>query len=56
MSETLAAVAKKDAAETKKLPEQLLARAKEQGTDLVGPGGQLNQLTKTVLETAWKRR
>lgn len=52
MSETLEAVAKKDAAETKKLAEQLLAQAKEQGIDLAGPGGFLNQLTKTVLETA----
>ncbi len=52
MSETLEAVANKDAAETKKLAEQLLAQAKEQGIDLVGPGGLLNQLTKTVLETA----
>ncbi|MBF6166914.1 IS256 family transposase [Streptomyces gardneri] len=52
MSETLDAVAKKDAADTKKLAEQLLKQAKEQGIDLVGPGGLLNQLTKTVLETA----
>ncbi|WP_067684306.1 IS256 family transposase [Nocardia miyunensis] len=52
MSETLEAVANKDAAETKRLAEQLLAQAKEQGIDLVGPGGLLNQLTKTVLETA----
>ncbi|OBA42049.1 MULTISPECIES: IS256 family transposase [unclassified Nocardia] len=52
MSETLEAVANKDAAETKKLAEQLLAQAKEQGIDLVGPGGLLNELTKTVLETA----
>lgn len=53
MSETLAAVAKKNAADpTKKLAEQLLAQAKEQGIDLVGPGGLLKQLTKTVLETA----
>lgn len=51
MSETLESVAK-DAADTKKLAEQLLAQAKEQGIDLVGPGGLLNQLTKTVLETA----
>ncbi|WP_373889276.1 IS256 family transposase [Nocardia sp. XZ_19_369] len=36
----------------KKLAEALLAQAKEQGVDLVGPGGLLNQLTKTVLETA----
>jgi putative transposase len=32
--------------------EQLLARAKAQGVELVGPGGLLNQLTKRVLETA----
>ncbi|MGW0357765.1 IS256 family transposase [Nocardia nova] len=51
MSETLESVAN-DAADTKKLAEQLLAQAKEQGIDLVGPGGLLNQLTKTVLESA----
>jgi transposase-like protein len=34
------------------LAEQLLAQAKEQGVDLVGPNGLLNQLTKNVLETA----
>lgn len=32
--------------------EQLLAQAKEQGVSLVGPGGLLGGLTKTVLETA----
>ncbi|MGV9823575.1 hypothetical protein [Nocardia xishanensis] len=51
MSQTLAAMAKKDAAETKKLAEQLLAQVKHEESNLVGPGG-LNQLTKTVLETA----
>ncbi|WP_127795219.1 IS256 family transposase [Agromyces sp. LHK192] len=30
----------------------LLAQAKQQGVSLVGPGGLLSQLTKTVLETA----
>ncbi|MFD6895439.1 IS256 family transposase [Rhodococcus sp. NPDC060086] len=34
------------------LAEQLLAQAKEQGIDLMGPNGLLNQLTKNVLETA----
>jgi transposase-like protein len=34
------------------LAEQLLVEAKEQGVELVGPGGLLNQLTKRVLETA----
>nr|WP_241032544.1 IS256 family transposase [Rhodococcus pseudokoreensis] len=36
----------------KQLAEQLLAQAKEQGVDLMGPDGLLNQLTKNVLETA----
>jgi putative transposase len=36
----------------KDLAERLLAQAKEQGVSLVGQGGLLNQLTKTVLETA----
>ena len=34
------------------LAQQLLAQSKEQGIELVGPGGLLNQLTKNVLETA----
>jgi putative transposase len=34
------------------LAEQLLAQAKQQGVELVGPDGLLNQLTKRVLETA----
>ena len=34
------------------LAEQLLAQAKEQGVELVGPNGLLNQLTKNVLEPA----
>lgn len=36
----------------KVLAERLLAQAKEQGVSLVGPGGLLSQLTKSVLETA----
>ncbi len=36
----------------KELAERLLAQAKEQGVSLVGPGGLLNQLTRSVLETA----
>lgn len=50
MSETLESVV--DAVDQKKLAEQLLAQAKEQGVELLGPGGLLNQLTKNVLETA----
>src|SRR5688572_27256213 len=48
-----------EAAETPLMPvdqqqvaEQLLAQARAQGVELVGPGGLLNQLTKRVLETA----
>ena len=36
----------------KDLAERLLAQAKEQDVSLVGPGGLLNQLTRSVLETA----
>jgi hypothetical protein len=36
----------------KQLAEQLLAQAREQNIELVGPGGLLNQLTMNVLETA----
>lgn len=36
----------------KKLAEQLIAQAREQNIDLVGPEGLLNGLTKNVLETA----
>jgi DNA-binding transcriptional ArsR family regulator len=34
------------------LAQQLLAQAREQGIELVGPGGLSNRLTKNVLETA----
>mgnify|MGYP000336023935 CR=1 FL=1 len=50
MSETLESMAID--VDHKKLAEQLLAQAKEQGVELVGPNGLLNQLTKNVLETA----
>ena len=49
MSETLESVAIE--LDQRQLAEQLLAQAKEQGAELVGPNG-LNQLTKNVLETA----
>jgi transposase-like protein len=54
MTDTLndvAAVDKQDL-DQQQLAEHLLAQAKEQGVDLVGPDGLLNQLTKKVLETA----
>jgi putative transposase len=50
MTETLEPVT--DEVDQRELAERLLAQAKEQGVDLVGPGGLLNQLTKNVLETA----
>ena len=50
MSETLEPMATE--VDQKQLAEQLLAQAKEQGVELVGPNGPLNQLTKNVLETA----
>lgn len=50
MSETLESVATD--VDQRQLAEQLLAQAKEQGVELVGPNGLLNQLTKNVLETA----
>src|SRR4051794_40282334 len=50
MSETLDPVAME--LDQRQLAAQLLAQAKEQGVELVGPNGLLNQLTKNVLETA----
>jgi putative transposase len=50
MTETLGPVT--DEVDQQELAEQLLAQANEQGVDLVGPDGLLNQLTKNVLETA----
>src|ERR1700751_5099792 len=57
MTATLDAVAtrKKDKPEPtaeQKLAEELVARAREEGVSLTGPGGLLKQLTKTVLGTA----
>ena len=44
MTETLQPMA--DEVDPQQLAEQLLAQAKAQGVDLVGPNGLLNQLTK----------
>jgi len=41
-----------DIVDQKQLAEQLLAQAKEQNVELVGPDGLLGQLTKNVLESA----
>jgi len=50
MTETLEPVA--ITVDQRELAEQLLEQAKAQGVNLVGPGGLLNELTRTVLETA----
>ena len=49
MTETLEPVANE--VDQRQLAEQLLAQAKAQGVELVGPNGLLNLLTKNVLET-----
>ena len=50
MTETLEPMA--DEVNQLELAQQLLAQAKEQGVELMGPNGLLGQLTKNVLETA----
>ena len=50
MTETLEPVT--DELDQQRLAEQLLEQAKQQGVELVGPNGLLNQLTRNVLETA----
>ena len=50
MTETLDPVAAP--VDQQQLAQQLLAQAKAQGIDLMGPNGLLNQLTKSVLESA----
>ena len=54
MTDTLepVAAAHEEDLDQEQLAQQLLAQAKEQGVELVGPDGLLNQLTKRVLETA----
>jgi putative transposase len=54
MSDTLepVAAANEEELDQQQLAQQLLTQAKEQGVELVGPDGLLNQLTKRVLETA----
>lgn len=52
MTDTIDGMTADEAVDQQQLAEQLLAQAKEQGIDLVGPGGLLSQLTKRVLETA----
>lgn len=50
MTETISPVPEQ--IDTQQLAQDLVARARSEGVDLVGPGGLLTGLTKTVLETA----
>lgn len=50
MTETIEPVP--DRIDQQQLAQQLIDTAREQGVELVGPGGMLAELTKTVLETA----
>jgi len=50
MTETIAVVP--DRVDQQQLAQQLVAAARAEGVELVGPGGLLTGLTKTVLETA----
>lgn len=51
MTETIEPV-ELDEDEKQQIAQRLVDQAKEQGVDLVGPGGLLTGLTRTVLETA----
>ena len=52
MTDTIDAVTADEVVDQRQLAEQLLAKAKAQGVDLVSPDGLLNQITKRVLEAA----
>ena len=52
MTNTMDPVTTTNAIDQRELANQLLAQAKADGVELVGPNGLLNQLTATVLETA----
>ena len=50
MTETISSMPEQ--IDAQQLAEQLVEKARAEGVDLVGPGGLLTGLTKTVLETA----
>jgi putative transposase len=52
MSDTIRPVDGLDEDDKQRWAQRLVEQAREQGVDLVGPGGLLTELTKTVLETA----
>ncbi|WP_060576943.1 MULTISPECIES: hypothetical protein [unclassified Pseudonocardia] len=45
-----------DRIDQQQLAQQFIDTARQQGVELVGPGGMLAEVTKTMLETRWKRR
>ncbi len=52
MTDTIEPVTKLDDDERRRFAQQLVDRSRTEGVDLIGPGGLLTGLTKTVLETA----
>jgi len=52
MTETIEPMVELDEVERHQFAQQLVDQAKSEGVDLIGPGGLLTGLTKTVLETA----
>ncbi|WP_407342166.1 IS256 family transposase [Pengzhenrongella phosphoraccumulans] len=51
MTDTIESMVKLDEVERHRFAQQLVDQAKSEGVDLIGPGGLLTGLTKTVLET-----
>ena len=52
MTDTIESMVKLDEVERHQFAQQLVNQAKSEGVDLIGPGGLLTGLTKTVLEAA----
>jgi len=52
MTETIEPMVKLDEVERHQFAQQPVDQARSEGVDLIGPGGLLTGLTKTVLETA----
>lgn len=52
MTDTIESMVKLDEVERHQFAQQLVDQAKSEGVDLIGPGGLLTGLTKTVLEAA----
>lgn len=56
MIDTIEGMTSDNVVDQQQLTKQLLAQAKDQGINLVGPGGLLSQLTKRVPEAALAMR